>query len=95
MLSTNGIVTGCKEGATYENMRCPLRTGDTLFIYSDGAYELGREPRTTVSFGDLAVLFERATHGANPLDEILTELKRRGESEGFADDVSLLAIKVH
>ena len=36
-----------------------------------------------------------ATHGANPLDEILTELKRRGESEGFADDVSLLAIKMH
>ena len=49
LLSTNGIVTGCKEGATYENMRCPLRTGDTLFIYSDGAYELGNEPRTTVS----------------------------------------------
>jgi hypothetical protein len=48
-----------------------------------------------VSFGDLAVVFERATHGANPLDEILTELKRRGESKGFADDVSLLAIKMH
>ena len=95
LLSTNGIVTGCDKGATYESMRCPLRTGDTLFIYSDGAYELGREPRTTVSFGDLAVVFERATHGANPLDEILTELKRRGESEGFADDVSLLAIKTH
>jgi sigma-B regulation protein RsbU (phosphoserine phosphatase) len=88
LLSTNGIVTGCDEAATYESVRCPLRTGDTLFIYSDGAYELGREPRTTVSFGDLAVVFERATHGANPLDEILTELKRRGESKGFADDVA-------
>ncbi len=94
LLSTNGIVTGCQEDATYENMRSSLQTGDTLFIYSDGAYELG-EPRTTMSFGDLAALFEHATHGTNPLDEVLTELKRRGESEGFADDVSLLAIKMH
>jgi len=95
LLSTNGIVSGCKEAAAYENMRCPLRTGDSLFIYSDGAYELGSEPRTTMSFGDLAAVFERATHGANPLDEVLAELKLRGKSEGFADDVSLLAIKMH
>jgi sigma-B regulation protein RsbU (phosphoserine phosphatase) len=95
LLSTNGIVSGCREAATYENMRCPLRTGDSLFIYSDGAYELGSEPRTTMAFGDLAAVFERATHGANPLDEVLAELKLRGKSEGFADDVSLLAIKMH
>ena len=95
LLSTNGIVSGCKEGATYENMRCLLRTGDSLFIYSDGAYELGSEPRTTMSLGDLAAVFERATHGTNPLDEVLAELKLRGKSEGFADDVSLLAIKMH
>jgi sigma-B regulation protein RsbU (phosphoserine phosphatase) len=94
LLSTNGIATGCMASAAYENMRRPLRTGDTLFIYSDGAYELRREGRITVSFGDLAMLFERATHGANPLDEILTELRRRGESERFVDDVSLLAIKL-
>ena len=72
----------------------PLRTGDTLFIYSDGAYELRRGGRITLSFGDLAMLFERATHGANPLDEILTELRRQGASERFVDDVSLLAIKL-
>ncbi len=95
LLSTNGIATGCMTGATYENVSGPLRTGDTLFIYSDGLYELRREGRITVSFADLAVLFERATHGANSLDEILAELKRRGESEHFADDVSLLAIKMH
>ena len=95
LLSTNGIVTGCTVGAVYENIRCALRTGDTLFIYSDGAYELRGGARTTISFGDLASIFERATHGANPLDEILTELKRRGESERFKDDVSLLAIKMH
>jgi len=95
LLSTNGIATGCMVSAAYENMRRPLRTGDTLFIYSDGAYELRREGRITVSFGDLAVIFERATHRLNPLDEILTELRRRGESERFVDDVSLLAIKLH
>ena len=47
-----------------------------------------------ISFGDLAMLFERATHGANPLDEILRELRRQGDSERFVDDVSLLAIKL-
>jgi sigma-B regulation protein RsbU (phosphoserine phosphatase) len=96
LLSTNGIATGCMASAAYENMVRPLRTADTLFIYSDGAYELRREgrKRITVSFGDLAMLFERATHGANPLDEILTELRRRGEGQGFVDDVSLLAIKL-
>jgi len=95
LLSTSGLVTGCTVGAAYENMRCQLRSGDTLFIYSDGAYELRGEARTTVSLGDLAALFERATHGANPLDEVLTELKRRCGSEHFVDDVSLVAIKMH
>jgi phosphoserine phosphatase RsbU/P len=94
LLSTNGIATGCTASAVYENIRRPLRTGDTLFIYSDGAYELRRGERITVSFGDLALLFERATHGANPLDEILTELRRQGASQRFVDDVSLLAIKL-
>jgi len=95
LLSTNGIATGCMTGATYQNMRRRLRTNDTLFVYSDGAYELRGEGRTTLSFDDLAALFERATHGANALDEIVTELKRRGGSDRFVDDVSLLAVKLH
>jgi phosphoserine phosphatase RsbU/P len=95
LLSTSGLVAGCTVGAAYENMRCQLRSGDTLFIYSDGAYELRGEARTTVSLGDLAALFERATHRANPLDEVLTELKRRCGSDHFVDDVSLVAIKMH
>ncbi|MFL6513976.1 MAG: PP2C family protein-serine/threonine phosphatase [Chthoniobacterales bacterium] len=94
LLSTHGTATGCSKSSAYENTTRPLRTGDSLYLYSDGVYELRREQRVTLSFGDLAVLFQRATHEANPLDEILKELRRRGESERFADDVSLLAIKL-
>jgi sigma-B regulation protein RsbU (phosphoserine phosphatase) len=95
LLLTNGIATGCTARATYENIRRPLHNGDNLFIYSDGAYELLREGRRiTLSFGDLALLFERATHGENLLDDVLTELRRRGDSERFVDDVSLLAVKL-
>jgi sigma-B regulation protein RsbU (phosphoserine phosphatase) len=95
LLLTNGIATGCTARATYENIRRPLHSGDNLFIYSDGAYELLREGRRiTLSFGDLALLFERATHGENLLDDVLTELRRRGDSERFVDDVSLLAVKL-
>ena len=94
MLSTNGIATGCLESATYKNVRHPLQAGATLYLYSDGAYELRGADPTTLTLNELAALFANATNKTNPLDEILAELERRGGSERFADDVSLMAIKL-
>ncbi len=94
LLSTNGMATGCKEDATYENIRCPLRRDDSLYVYSDGAYELRSATEEMLSVDELAQLFQRATSAAHPLEEVLAELKRRRGSETFVDDVSLLAVKM-
>ena len=59
-----------------------------LMNYAEGH---GQQYRSAILPGFSSALLM----GRTPLDEILTELKRRGESERFKDDVSLLAIKMH
>jgi sigma-B regulation protein RsbU (phosphoserine phosphatase) len=95
LLSTDGIATGCLAGATYENVDRPLQSQDTLYLYSDGAYELRGAAQRTLELAELAELFAQATREPNPLDQILVELRRLGGSERFEDDVSLMAIRIH
>ncbi|MEP6810100.1 MAG: GAF domain-containing SpoIIE family protein phosphatase [Chthoniobacterales bacterium] len=94
LLSTRGMATGCMIDAQYENRRSQLQPNDSLYVYSDGAYELRNAVKEMLSVDDLALIFKRATAATNPLDEVLKELRRRGGSETFADDVSLLAVKM-
>ncbi len=94
LLSSNGMATGCKEGAEYENVRRPFRAGDNLYVYSDGAYELRGATEEILSVEELARLFQRATLTKQPLEEVLKELKRRRGADTFVDDVSLLAVKM-
>ncbi len=93
LLSTRGMATGCMIDARYENRISQLQPNDSLYVYSDGAYEL-RNAEEMLSVDDLALIFKDASPAVNPLDEVLKELRRRGGSETFADDVSLLAVKM-
>ena len=88
-LDQNGLFLGPFPNATYENMTLPFRSGDRLFLYTDGITEardldggeFGRErlrqflvqSNGTEPKAALERLFERITAG-NPQDDLTAVL---------------------
>jgi sigma-B regulation protein RsbU (phosphoserine phosphatase) len=93
-LSTPGIATGCITDTRYENATHALATGDVLYLYSDGLYELSGQERRTLSCEELEDLFSRSAKATNSLDALLAELEQFNGSARFADDVSVLEVRI-
>ena len=93
-LETEGIPIGCFPAARYENRVTTLSPGDSLFLFSDGAFELRGAETQLVPMEDLAAMFARATLRPAPLDAILAELRELSGEPQFKDDVTLLHLQV-
>jgi sigma-B regulation protein RsbU (phosphoserine phosphatase) len=94
-LDANGIALGCVSWAKYENVQCTLDAGEVLYLFSDGAYEVRRRDGGMASlqeFEELLAAQDRESSGT--LDRIVAELMRLGGSGRFADDVSLLELRI-
>ena len=94
-LDASGIALGCVSWGKYENVECSLGAGEVLYLFSDGAYEVRRRDGGMASlreFEELLARTDRQSSGA--LDRIVAELKLLGGSGPFADDVSLLELRM-
>lgn len=94
-LKTSGLPIGMLPDTRYVSQRCDIAEGSTLYIFSDGAYEL-IQPNGDFWGLDAFVQFlvsDRNEIAADGLDHVLRQIKNITERDILEDDLSILRIR--
>jgi sigma-B regulation protein RsbU (phosphoserine phosphatase) len=92
-LKTPGLPIGMFSDAHYVSDRCKIEAGSTLYIFSDGIYEINQLDGSTWTldgFVDLLTDLNRVK--SNNLDSVLRSVRAVSTKETFDDDLSLLQV---
>ena len=89
-LESIGVPIGCSPTACYENKTCAFRKGDSLYLFSDGAFETRGSARSFDAFERL--LARTRGDAGTSLDEIVTGLKPLVGNTHFGDDVTIMRL---
>lgn len=93
-LTTSGVPVGMFPDATYFDCFCNIEEFSTLYIFSDGVYEI-KQPNSTVWGLDDFVELLKDGHNTSKefnLDKVLNYLLALNRKDAFDDDLSLLQI---
>ncbi|OUL34927.1 SpoIIE family protein phosphatase [Nostoc sp. 106C] len=94
MLRTPGMPVGMFPEAKYIDGFCNIKTCSTLYIFSDGAYEITKSDGIIWSLDAFIQLILSLQNKVDfRLDQILNYLMALNSQEAFDDDVSILEIK--
>lgn len=92
-LGEPGLMVGAFPFATYENASFEVTSRATLFIFSDGMYEVERHDGTMLDFDGFEHVLQRAVASESPGDAIFAEIRLLNASDAFDDDCSLVRIE--
>lgn len=95
LLKTPGMPVGMFPEAKYVDSTCDIDKFSSLYIFSDGAYEITKSDGTLWSLdGFIQLILSLQNHAFDyQLDHILDYLITLNSKEAFDDDLSLLQIK--
>ncbi|BAY25535.1 response regulator receiver modulated serine phosphatase [Calothrix sp. NIES-2100] len=94
LLRTPGMPVGMFPEAKYKDDVCEIQTPSTLYIFSDGAYEITKSDGTIWSLDAFIQLLISLRHNIEPhLDQVLNYLMALHSQETFNDDLSIMEIK--
>lgn len=94
LLKTPGMPVGMFPEAKYVDGFCHIEKCSTLYIFSDGAYEITESDGTLWSLDAFIQLLVNLQHSIDyQLDHILRYLINLNSKEAFDDDLSILQIK--
>jgi len=85
-LGAPGMVLGGMPGTAYRTETRPVPPGSTLFLMSDGVYEITRPDGTLWTFGEFAQLMAASTGAGKPEIEELAKTVRGMHGAGPLDD---------
>ena len=92
-LKTPGLAVGAMSGSKFQNAVCKVSAGDTLYLFSDGVYELTKPDGTVLK---LSEFIEELKKPSDPMvedvDRILNFSQALNGSGPFADDFSLIQL---
>ncbi len=92
-LKTPGMPVGMFPNAKYANGFCDIEEYSTLYIFSDGLYEINQVDGTMWTLdGFVDLLKEFQINKGRDLDQILKYLMALNSKDSFDDDVSLLQV---
>jgi len=92
-LKTPGLPIGMFADAQYVNERCDIEAGSSLYIFSDGIYEINQpdgETWTLDGFVDLLTNLNQTQKIS--LESVLSSVRALSAKETFEDDLSLLQV---
>ncbi len=94
MLKTPCLPIGMLADVTFENAYCDVNKSSTLYLFSDGAYELSKKDDTIWGINALVeVLTESHYQGGAALEKVLAcAFEIRKHADNFEDDFSLLEV---
>jgi len=95
-LGNGGFPVGVLPEMTYDLLECQMEPGDRLYVSSDGILECANHSGEQFGLARLMEFVDR--HRASTLEDLLQQLEVTmrewlGATEGFDDDVSLLALE--
>ncbi|MBD1863521.1 MULTISPECIES: PP2C family protein-serine/threonine phosphatase [Trichocoleus] len=92
-LKTAGLPIGMFSDAQYVSDRCEVEAGSSLYIFSDGIYEINQPDGETWTLDGFVGLLSDLSQANNiSLDTVLGSVRAIGAKETFDDDLSLLQV---
>ena len=93
LLKTPGMPIGMFPEVKYTNGFCKIEKNSTLYIFSDGAYEISLSDGQLMGLENFIQRVKRLYHiSSNPLENILNCLVDLNSKNTFDDDLSILQI---
>jgi len=93
LLKTPNFVVGGIEGSTYVKDKCTVHEGNSLYIFSDGVYEVQKPDGTTWSYKEFVNYIKKVKKdGQSVLDRLYEYVRRIGKSDTFDDDFTILEV---
>jgi sigma-B regulation protein RsbU (phosphoserine phosphatase) len=93
LLKTPNFVVGGIEGINYVKDKCKIFEGNTLYIFSDGVYEVEKSDGTTWSYNEFVNYIKQVkTDGKAVMDRLYDYVRRKGKSDNIEDDFTFLEV---
>jgi phosphoserine phosphatase RsbU/P len=93
-LKTQGFPIGLFPDEQYESAACEISLHSTLYLFSDGVYEVHQPDGEIWGLSSLQSLLQNnPSHHATQLSELVHEIKNNAQCDGFMDDFSLVKIR--
>jgi sigma-B regulation protein RsbU (phosphoserine phosphatase) len=93
LLRCRAMPVGTLEGMDFEEGRIAVPKGATLFVFSDGIYEIRKPDGAELELSEFVeVLTRPEQEPGRKVDEVLTTMRELQGHDHFEDDVSLLAL---
>jgi sigma-B regulation protein RsbU (phosphoserine phosphatase) len=78
---------------TYQKKECRVGERNTLYIFSDGVYEVEKSDGTMWRFQEFTDFMSNVkTDGQSILDRLYNYAKNLGDSENFEDDFTIVEV---
>ena len=88
----NFVIGGMSEG-TFQKKECLVGERNTLYIFSDGVYEVEKSDGSMWQFQEFADFMSNVkTDGQSILDRLYNHAKNLGKSENFEDDFTIVEV---
>ena len=101
-LSNENVPVGMLRKFEFEQSSCYVKQGSSLYLFSDGVYEIPRSDKETWGINALAVTLQNHYRNSRldpnnykshpPLTELLQKIKQINSQETFNDDFSLIEV---
>jgi sigma-B regulation protein RsbU (phosphoserine phosphatase) len=94
LLKTGGFPIGLFPDEAYTSAECSISDGSTLYLFSDGVYEVLQPEGETWGLDAFQSLLQaQSTHHHWTLTELLQGIQLHANAEAFIDDVSLIKVR--
>jgi sigma-B regulation protein RsbU (phosphoserine phosphatase) len=93
LLRTPNMVIGGVSEFTYEKQECVVGESNTLYIFSDGVYEVEKLDGSMWRFQEFADFMNKVeTDGQSILDRLYSYARNLGNSEKLEDDFTIIEV---
>jgi sigma-B regulation protein RsbU (phosphoserine phosphatase) len=93
LLRTQNHVIGGMSEVIYKKKDCKIDERTTLYIFSDGVYEVEKSDGSMWRFQEFADLMNKfKTDGQSILDRLYSYAKKIGSSDKFEDDFTIIEV---
>jgi phosphoserine phosphatase RsbU/P len=93
-LKTQGFPIGLFPDEIYQNATCKILADSTLYLFSDGVYEVHQPDGEIWGLSSLQTLLQdNPSHPELTLTQLVQNIKDNAQCDGFIDDFSLVKIR--
>jgi sigma-B regulation protein RsbU (phosphoserine phosphatase) len=94
LLDSDGPLIGAVDGLEFDSSEAPVPPGSRLFVYSDGAFEIGLPDGGMWAFDEFVATLTAPPAGAeSPMDRLVTHVRGISGREDFNDDFSMVELR--